>query len=359
VNSTSVLDIAASPSAASPSAASSSRVGKPAEAAVVLEGLSARQKHLPPWLFYDEAGSRLFEEITQLPEYYLTAREHSIFSRYAAEMLEAASGSPASDCKSVPLSVVELGAGSASKTLVLLRALAERQGGGMYLPVDVSRSALEWAHKNVQAALPAIEVQPICAEITQEKRLELPQQGRRLALYIGSSIGNYDPEEAIELLQWLHGQLQPGDALLLGTDMVKETAPLLAAYNDAAGVTARFNKNMLARLNRDLEANFDLDAFDHRAVWNAKASRMEMHLDSRRNQTVRIAALDREFRFKRGESIHTESSYKFTPHAVEEILLESGFSCEQSWYDEDRWFGVHLARVVDSETMLEPEEAAA
>ena len=349
MNSTSVLDFAAAPA----------RVSSSAQAAAVLEGLSARQKHLPPWLFYDEAGSRLFEEITQLPEYYLTAREHAIFSRYAAEMLEATAGPSASDCNDRPLSVVELGAGSASKTLVLLQALAERQGGGTYLPVDVSAAALEWARKNVRAALPAIEVQPICAEITQEKRLELPQDGRRLALYIGSSIGNYDPEEAVELLEWLHAQLQPGDALLLGTDMVKETAPLLAAYNDAAGVTARFNKNMLTRLNRELGANFSLDAFDHRAVWNASASRMEMHLDSRRSQIVRVAALDREFRFKRGESIHTESSYKFTPNAVEEILMESGFSREQSWYDEDRWFGVHLARVVDSETMLEPEEAAA
>ncbi len=327
-----------------------------AEASAVLAGLSAKRKHLPPWLFYDADGSRLFEEITRLPEYYLTAREHAIFSRHAAEMIAAAAG-----VEALPLSVVELGAGSASKTLVLLRALIASQGRATYLPVDVSESALEWAAKNVRAALPTIEVQPICAEITQEKLLDLPEEGRRLALYIGSSIGNFDPEEAIELLQWLRSQLQPADALLLGTDMVKDTAPLLAAYNDKAGVTVAFNKNILTRINRELGANFALDDFEHRAVWNAEASRMEMHLDSRRSQTVHIASLDRSFQFKRGESIHTESSYKFTPEAVEEILLKSGFTLEQSWYDADRWFGVHLARVIDSEEMNEeePEEAAA
>lgn len=343
MNPTSVLDIAT---------ASSSAVNA-AEASAVLSGLSAKQKHLPPWLFYDETGSRLFEEITRLPEYYLTAREHAIFSQHAAEMLAAA----APDV--LPLSVVELGAGSASKTLVLLRALVARQGDATYLPVDVSESALQWARKNVQSMLPTISIEPICAEITQACQLDLPAEGRRLALYIGSSIGNYDPAEAVELLQWLHAQLQPGDALLLGTDMVKTTAPLLAAYNDAAGVTARFNKNILSRLNRALGADFDLDAFQHRAVWNPQASRMEMHLDSLSSQTVRIPALDRSFPFKRGESIHTENSYKFTPEAVEEILRESGFSLERSWYDEDGWFGVHLARVVDGETAQEPDEAAA
>jgi L-histidine N-alpha-methyltransferase len=345
MNSISVLDIAAAQLTVAHSPAISS------EATAVLEGLSARQKHLPPWLFYDAAGSRLFEEITRLPEYYLTAREHSIFSKHAADMISAAMGDPPKQ----PLSVVELGAGSASKTLVLLRALVASQGSAVYLPVDVSEAALKWARKNVQAALPTVEVQPICAEITQERRLDLPEEGRRLALYIGSSIGNYDPEEAVELLLWLRSQLQPADALLLGTDMVKQTAPLLAAYNDGAGVTAAFNKNILARLNRELGADFALDAFEHRAVWNADASRMEMHLDSKRNQTVRIQALDRSFQFKRGESIHTESSYKFSPGAVNDILVKSGFALEQSWYDTDRWYGVHLARVVGTEAMIDDD----
>lgn len=345
MNPVSVLDIAT----AAPVAVS------PIEAAA-LEGLSARQKYLPSWLFYDEAGSRLFEEITRLPEYYLTAREYSILSERAPDILAMASG-----IENDPLSIVELGAGSASKTLVLLRALVARQGRATYLPVDVSAAALEWAAHNVNAAIPEIAVRPICSEITNETPLDLPQEGRRLALYIGSSIGNFDPSEAVDLLRWLRSQLAPADTLLLGTDMVKATAPLLAAYNDSRGVTAAFNKNVLARLNRELGADFALDAFEHRAIWNPAASRMEMHLDSKRNQTVQIPSLDRSFSFRQGEYIHTENSYKFTPQAVEDILLESGFTLEQSWYDCDGWFGVHLASVIDSETVLEEddEEAAA
>lgn len=325
-----------------------------AVAQAAAEGLSAKQKHLPPWLFYDAAGSRLFEEITHQPEYYLTSFEQSIFSAHGAAMV-AAAAEPGRQ----PLSVVELGAGSASKTLTLLRAVVARQGHTLYLPVDVSDVALEFASKNVRAALPAIEVQPICSEFTQEKSLDLPQEGRRLALYIGSSIGNFDPEDAVNLLRWLRSQLQPADALLLGADMVKDAAPLLAAYNDRAGVTAAFNKNMLARLNRELAANFALDAFEHRAIWNAEKSRIEMHLDSKRNQLVHIERLHRTVGFKRGESIHTENSYKFTPADVEDMLRKSGFVLEQSWYDDKRWFGVHLARNLDSEIMPSDEDEAA
>lgn len=324
----------------------------PREITAVLQGLSAPQKHLPSWLLYDQAGSSLFEQITHLPEYYLTGREHTIFSEHAAEIIATAAG-----LEEEPLCVVELGAGSASKTLVLLRALMARQKDAIYLPVDVSEAALRWASENVQDALPTIEVRPICSEVTLERPLDLPQEGRRLALYIGSSIGNFNQEEAVELLQWLRLQLQPADALLLGTDMVKDVAPLLAAYNDSAGVTAAFNKNILTRLNRELGANFLLDAFEHRAVWNAARSRIEMHLDSKIKQSVHIASLDRDFQFKRGESIHTENSYKFTPNDIETILLKSGFTLERSWYTADRWFGVHLARVVDSEAMPDADDS--
>lgn len=328
----------------------------PIGASAVLEGLSAKQKFLPSWLFYDAEGSRLFEAITRLPEYYLTSVEHSIFLEHSMEMIAAASG-----IAKEPLSIVELGAGSASKTIVLLRALAANQSRTVYLPVDVSEAALEWASKNVHAALPTIDVQPICAEITREQQLSLPEEGKRLALYIGSSIGNFSSKEATDILGWLRSQLQPGDSLLLGTDMVKDPTPLLAAYNDTSGVTAAFNKNVLARLNRELAANFALDKFKHRAIWNAEASRMEMHLDSLQDQTVHIAALNRNFHFKRGESIHTENSHKFTPGTVEEILAQSGFVQKQSWYDANQWFGVHLAYVVDREAMpdSEAEEAAA
>ena len=323
-------------------------------ARAAIEGLSAKQKFLPSWLFYDAAGSRLFEEITRLPEYYLTSIEQSIFSRHAADIVAEAAGSVEQ-----PLCVVELGAGSAIKTLTLLRAVLARQVDAVYLPVDVSEAALDLASANIHAALPQIEVQPICSEITHEQDLNLPCMGRRLALYIGSSIGNFDPDDAVELLAWLRTQLQPGDALLLGTDMAKDVAPLLAAYNDRAGVTAKFNKNILARLNRELAANFALDAFEHRAIWNASKSRIEMHLDSRCNQMVHVELLHRNFGFKRGESIHTENSYKFSSEQVEEMLQKSGYALEQSWYDDKHWFGVHLARVVDAEILPTDEDAAA
>ncbi|HZC44645.1 MAG TPA: L-histidine N(alpha)-methyltransferase [Acidobacteriaceae bacterium] len=325
-----------------------------AVARAAMEGLSTKQKFLPSWLFYDTAGSRLFEEITRLPEYYLTSLEQSIFSRHAADMVAAAAGSVEQ-----PLSVVELGAGSATKTMTLLRAVVARQGDTLYLPVDVSEAALELASKNIHDALPLIEVQPICSEFTHEKDLELPSSGRRLALYIGSSIGNFDPDDAVDLLGWLRTQLQPGDALLLGTDMAKDVVPLLAAYNDRAGVTAEFNKNILARLNRELGANFELDAFEHRAIWNASASRIEMHLDSKCNQIVHVELLHRNFGFKRGESIHTENSYKFSPEQVEEMLEKSGYILERSWYDDRQWFGVHLARIVDADILPSEEDAAA
>lgn len=323
-------------------------------AEAVTDGLSAKQKHLPCWLFYDANGSMLFEKITRLPEYYLTSREHSIFSRHASDMITAATG-----VEDEPLSVVELGAGSASKTLVLLQTLMSRQARTLYVPVDVSEAALKLASKNVHAALPGIEVQPICSEFTHEKSLNLSAEGRRLALYIGSSIGNFAPADAVELLSWLRSQLFPGDTLLLGTDMVKNPASLLAAYNDTAGVTADFNKNILVRLNRELGSNFAMNAFEHRAIWNASESRIEMHLDSKRTQTVHVESLHRSFGFKRGESIHTENCYKFTPDAVEEMLLKSGYVLERSWYDEDRWFGVHAARVVDAAILPGNEEEAA
>lgn len=319
----------------------------------VLEGLGCKPKYLPSWLFYDEKGSRLFEAITHLPEYYLTRLEQSIFAQHAGDMIAAAGDEH--------LSVVELGAGSASKTVLLLRALIARQGDALYVPVDVSESALQAARRNILVQLPQVKVQTVCSEFTHEKTLDLPPARRRLALYIGSSIGNFDPEDAVDLLRWLHAELQPADALLLGTDMVKPAAPLLAAYNDKAGVTAAFNKNIVARLNRELGANFSLDTFSHRAIWDQSRSRIEMHLDSQVDQTVVVDALDRSYHFRRGESIHTENSYKFTPHQVEEMLRQAGFELEQSWYDVDRWYGVHMARAVDDMSMPDDdveEEAA-
>jgi L-histidine Nalpha-methyltransferase len=307
-------------------------------AAAVWEGLTATPKRLPPWLFYDEAGSRLFDEITELPEYYLTRTERGIFSAHAGRMIARAAGGQ-------PLRITELGAGSAEKTRLLLAAAAARQGRVVYEPVDVSASALEAARERIEREFDGVTVSPRVADYTQGLGLEpiVPDE-RRLVLYIGSSIGNFEPWEAAELLERVWAELNPGDCLLLGVDLVKEDPILLAAYDDQAGVTAAFNLNLLARLNRELGAGFDLEAFAHRAVWNPAESRIEMHLESLMAQTVRLEGLDFEADFAAGESIHTESSYKYRPGQAEALLEASGFVPVESWTDERGWFGVCLGR---------------
>jgi dimethylhistidine N-methyltransferase len=307
-------------------------------AAAVWEGLTAMPKRLPPWLFYDEAGSRLFDEITELPEYYLTRTERGIFAAHAGQMIARAAGGG-------PLRITELGAGSADKTRLLLAAAVARQGAVVYEPVDVSASALDAARERIEWEFDGVTVRPRVADYTQGLGLEQTAAGeRRLVLYIGSSIGNFEPWEAAELLERVWAELEPGDGLLLGVDLVKDQRTLLAAYDDEAGVTAAFNLNLLARLNRELGANFDAEAFAHRAVWNPAESRIEMHLESRKSQTVRLDGLGFEADFAPGESIHTENSYKYRPGQAEELLEASGFEAVESWTDERGWFGVCLGR---------------
>jgi len=306
----------------------------------VLLGLTASPKTLPPRLFYDDAGSRLFEQITGLQEYYLTRTERAILEQNASEIMRSAG---------TPLTLIELGAGTAAKTEVLIEALLKRQLQAVFYPIDVSESALRVAEEALEARFPALQVRPLIGDysagLSQLSRIA----GRKLVLYIGSSIGNYEPREAGELLGNIRRSLSPGDALLLGTDMApsrsKPVSSLLAAYNDAQGVTARFNLNILTRINRELGADFDRSAFRHKAIWNADQSRMEMHLESLREQVIRIADLDIAIHFDRGETIHTENSYKFSEEMLREILAEGGFLLERTWSDECRWFGVHLTRV--------------
>jgi L-histidine N-alpha-methyltransferase len=308
-------------------------------ALAVREGLCSLPKRLPSWLFYDEAGSRLFDKITELPEYYLTRTERGILALHSAAMIECAAGGER-------LRLAELGAGSADKTRLLLKAVVERQGAMIYEPVDVSPSALEVARQRIEQEIPEVQVAPQLADYTHGLEMEPVDAGeRRLVLYIGSSIGNFEPQEAKRLLQGVRAGLKTGDGFLLGVDLVKDEEPLLAAYDDAAGVTAAFNRNILVRLNRELGADFDADTFAHRAIWNAAHSRMEMHLMSRRAQWVRIPALDAEFAFAAGETIHTENSYKYRPGQAQEMLAGSGFTPVANWTDEQGWFAVCLGRV--------------
>ncbi len=306
--------------------------------AEVLKGLGTRPRTLSPWLFYDERGSALFEQITDLPEYYLTRTERAIFAAHAREIVTAAAGGR-------ELAVLELGAGTGSKTGLLLRAAVESQGGVDYYPIDVSASALAEAG-HLESTVAGVRVHPRVADYT-EGMGGLDADGRRkLVLYIGSSIGNFQPAAAAALLRSVRRELAPSDCLLLGVDLVKDLSVLLPAYNDAAGVTAAFNKNVLARLNRELGANFALDQWTHQARWNARESRIEMHLRSTRAQSVSIPALDLAPRFDAGEEIHTENSYKFTPERVRALLADSGFAEQRVWTDEHGWFAVTLAKAV-------------
>jgi dimethylhistidine N-methyltransferase len=308
-------------------------------ASAVCEGLLSRPKWLPSWLFYDAAGSRLFDQITELPEYYLTRTERAIFAARAEEIIGLAAGGDA-------VRVVELGAGSADKTRLLLTAAVNRQDTVFYEPVDVSASALEEAQERIEREIPGVLVTPRVEDYTKGLELDSASFGeRRLVLYIGSSIGNFEPEVAEALLKNMRSALAPGDSLLLGVDLAKEETTLLAAYDDAAGVTAAFNLNVLTRLNRELGANFDEEAFAHRAVWNEAQSRIEMHLVSRKRQKVRIPALELKIDFASGESIHTENSYKYRPGQADALLLIAGFTPAATWMDDQQRFAVCLARV--------------
>jgi L-histidine N-alpha-methyltransferase len=307
-------------------------------ASSVYEGLMSTPKWLPSWLFYDAAGSRLFDQITQIPEYYVTRTERAILNDHAAEIVSRAAGGNS-------LRLVELGAGSADKTRLLLNAAVDRQDTVFYEPVDVSASALVEAQIRIETEIPGVLVCPRVQDYTQDLELDatLPSE-RRLVLYIGSSIGNFEPGESLMLLERVRAALDPGDCLLLGVDLVKDEAVLQAAYDDAAGVTAAFNRNILVRLNRDLDANFEPETFAHRAVWNSTDSRMEMHLVSEMKQTVWLPAIDVRVNFEAGESIHTENSYKYQQGSSEALLEKAGFAHEVTWTDDNGWFAVCLAR---------------
>ncbi len=307
-------------------------------AEAVRHGLASTPKTLPPWLFYDEAGSALFDRITEQPEYYLTRTERAIFLEFSDEIV-----SKAAECHT--LRVTELGAGSADKTRLLLAAALRLQGAVVYEPIDVSPTALEAARLRLGRELPAVRVATRVEDYTRGLELDaLPEGERRLVLYIGSSIGNFEPEAAQKLLRTVRAALRPGDGLLLGVDLAKDRTTLLAAYDDGAGVTAAFNRNLLVRLNRELGADFAPEAFRHCAVWNERESRIEMHLESVRAQRVRLAALGLTVEFAAGERLHTENSYKYRPGDAERMLRAAGFAPAAGWSDPRGWFAVTLAR---------------
>jgi len=292
------------------------------------KALAARPRSISPKYFYDARGSQLFDRICELPEYYPTRTELRILADNAREI--AAQMGPRAE-------IVEFGAGSLRKVRLLLGAMDRP---ARYLPIDISGEHLARSAADLQRDCPGLDVQPVAADYTQRLLLpaRVPGAGQRVGFFPGSTIGNFTPQEALHFLE-VAGQVLRGGALLLGADLIKDPAVLHAAYNDAQGVTAAFNLNLLARANRELGTRFDLDQFAHSAFYNAPQQRIEMHLVSRRRQKI---ALDGEwYEIEEGETLHTENSYKFTVDGLRALAARAGFRPGPVWIDADRFFSVH------------------
>ena len=294
------------------------RLVRSAFAADVVAGLSAREKALPAKYFYDAAGSELFEAICRTPEYYPTRVETALLHRVAPEIAA---------CIPEGAVLVEFGSGASDKTRVILDAAPQIAA---YVPIDISEDALEKAAAAVSRDYPGLLVVCVAEDFTDAIRLPAAAQGRiKVGFFPGSTIGNFTDAEALRFLRSVKRQLGDDSVLLIGADLVKDEATLVAAYDDAEGMTARFNKNVLARINRELSGDFDLGAFDHLAFWNAALTRMEMHLISRANQIVHAA--QHTFEFKAGERLHTENSHKFTTESFAELAARAGWSVTREW----------------------------
>ena len=298
----------------------------------VLEGLARTPKSLPPKWFYDSVGSDLFDQITRLPEYYPTRAEAQILRDRAAE-IAAASGAD---------TLVELGSGTSEKTRLLLSALRDTGSLHRFIPFDVDAGMLQAASSAILDDYPGIAIEAVCGDF-EEHLAEIPRVGRRLVVFLGSTIGNLTSGPRAQFLSTLSDTLQPGDTLLLGTDLVKDTDRLVRAYDDSAGVTARFNRNVLAVVNRELDADFDLEAFEHVAKWNADQERIEMWLRTNSPQRVRIADLDLTVQFEAGEEMLTEVSCKFRPEGVADELSAAALRRTHWWTDTAGDFGLSLS----------------
>jgi L-histidine N-alpha-methyltransferase len=294
----------------------------------VVEGLSAEQKTLKAKYLYDAAGSALFEQITELPEYYPTRTELAILQERADEIVQ-----------HIPTwaAFVEFGSGSSTKTRTLLRAATKLAA---YVPVDISATFLAQEAKRLKEEFPALAVLPVAADFTQEFDLPRPTRKRpRAGYFSGSTIGNFERDEAAAFLRHAGRILGPGAAMIVGVDRVKDAGVLHAAYNDAAGVTAAFNLNLLARINREIGPTFDLQTFRHEAVYNQRDGRIEMYLISRRAQEVTL--LGRRYRFAAGEAIHTENSYKYSLGQFQDLARSAEWLPQRVWTDAERLFSVH------------------
>lgn len=295
----------------------------------VLAGLAAAPKHIPPKHFYDEAGCRLFEAICETPEYRVTRSETELMQRQVGEMAA---------CLGPACLLVEYGSGNSRKTRVLLGALRPR----VYMPIDIARDQLVASAQHLSSEFPWLHLEPVWGDYSRPLALPQPAAGRglrRVIYFPGSSIGNFTPEEAVRFLERAAEAAGAGGAMLVGVDLKKPAHLLHAAYNDAAGVTAAFNLNLLARINRELGADFDLQSFRHLAFYNQEQGRIEMHLVSDRAQSVTV--LGRRFDFRPGEAIHTENSYKYSVQEFRDLAHSAGYRPQRVWVSEDAGFAVH------------------
>ena len=300
--------------------------------AAVVGGLSQPQKRLSSKYFYDERGSKLFDQITELPEYYPTRTETALLRTHVAEC---------ADLIGPHASLVEFGSGSSTKVRILLDAL---EAPAAYVPIDISRDHLIESAKGLADAYPDLMVVPVAADYTQPLELpEIPNEVVRIGFFPGSTIGNFTHTEAIDFLRTAATELGADNGLLIGVDLKKDLDILRAAYNDAAGVTAEFNLNILRHINRELGADFDLDGFTHDARWAPAEGRIEMHLVSGREQTVRVDG--QAFEFRDGESIHTEDSHKYTIDEFHALAGKAGWRAYRYWTDVDNLFSIHYLRV--------------
>jgi dimethylhistidine N-methyltransferase len=308
----------------------------------VRQGLTSTPRSIPPKYFYDDLGSQLFIAICRLPEYYLTRAESEILRHHADEIVASFGW---------PVRILELGSGSAEKTRYLIEAALSRQGTLHYVPVDISPVSLEQSGAELLRAYPDLSITGYAADyftaLTAMAETGVPGPGdtRTMALFLGSNIGNFNQDETLAFLRAVRQVLRRGDALLVGADLKKSPDVLVAAYDDALGVTAAFNLNLLARMNRELDGNFDVKKFAHRAVWNESQGRMEMYLLSRVDQSVRLGALDLDVQLAEGESIHTENSYKFDLDQLSDYARSSGFTLARTWFDSQHLFSFNLFAV--------------
>lgn len=306
----------------------------------VRRGLSATPKSLSPKYFYDELGSQLFDAICLTPEYYLTRAENEIIECYADEIV----GSLADE-----KILLEMGSGSASKTRLIIEALLKKQSHLLFMPVDISASALESSSRILLQSFPRLSIEAYAAEYFDALAV-LSKRGlrrRTLALFLGSNISNFGREEAPKFLRALRRVLKTGDALLLGADLKKDRKVLEPAYDDALGLTAAFNLNLLGRVNRELDGNFDLRAFKHKAFYNDEIGRVEIYIESISKQTVKIAKLNLEVQFETGERIHTENSYKYDLSGIAKLANDTGYKCTRTWLDSQQRFSSNLLLASD------------